>query len=221
MPPTTKPTKPSKPPKPKNMAQIKVPRKSTAIDMTAMCDVAFLLLTFFMLTTKFNPQELAKINLPVSTAVKQVPEANVLTIQVTEKGKVFLGVNDQHTREAWLDKISAHYNLPQFDDGQLENFKLMDAFGVPVEQLPKLLGMEQQERANHAQPGIRLDAIDNQLGMLVKLAKEANDELLIALKCDGATDYENVDKVIQTLQAQKVHKFQLITSAKALGEAKE
>jgi biopolymer transport protein ExbD len=191
------------------MAQIKVPRKSTAIDMTAMCDVAFLLLTFFMLTTKFKPQELAKINLPVSTAVKQVPEANVLTIQVTEKGKVFLGVNDQHTREAWLDKISAHYNLPQFDDGQLENFKLMDAFGVPVEQLPKLLGMEQQERANHAQPGIRLDA------------KEANDELLIALKCDGATDYENVDKVIQTLQAQKVHKFQLITSAKALGEAKE
>jgi biopolymer transport protein ExbD len=203
------------------MSQIKLPRKSTAIDMTAMCDVAFLLLTFFMLTTKFKPQELAKINVPVSTAQNPVPEANVLTIQVNEKGKVFLGVNDQHTREAWLDKIAVHYKLPAFDESQLDNFKLMDAFGVPIEQLPRLLNMEQGERAKHAQPGIRLDSLDNQLGMLVKLAKEANEELLIALKCDGATDYEKVDKVIQTLQAQKVYKFNLITSAKPLGEGKE
>ncbi|RPI68323.1 MAG: biopolymer transporter ExbD, partial [Ignavibacteriales bacterium] len=39
------------------MPKVKVPRKSTLIDMTAMCDVAFLLLTFFMLTTQFKSDE--------------------------------------------------------------------------------------------------------------------------------------------------------------------
>ncbi len=39
------------------MPKVKMPRKSTLIDMTAMCDVAFLLLTFFMLATKFKPDE--------------------------------------------------------------------------------------------------------------------------------------------------------------------
>ncbi|MFM7710399.1 MAG: biopolymer transporter ExbD, partial [Ferruginibacter sp.] len=34
------------------MPKIKIPRKSTNIDMTAMCDVAFLLLSFFILATK-------------------------------------------------------------------------------------------------------------------------------------------------------------------------
>ena len=34
------------------MPRVKVARKSTAIDMTAMCDVAFLLLTFFILSAK-------------------------------------------------------------------------------------------------------------------------------------------------------------------------
>ncbi|MEY4291989.1 MAG: hypothetical protein RIQ61_366, partial [Bacteroidota bacterium] len=33
------------------MPKVKIPRKSTVVDMTAMCDVAFLLLTFFMLAT--------------------------------------------------------------------------------------------------------------------------------------------------------------------------
>jgi biopolymer transport protein ExbD len=36
------------------MPKIKVKRKGTWIDMTAMTDVAFLLLTFFMLTAKIS-----------------------------------------------------------------------------------------------------------------------------------------------------------------------
>ena len=39
------------------MPKHKPKRSAPSIDMTAMCDVAFLLLTFFMLTAKAKPQE--------------------------------------------------------------------------------------------------------------------------------------------------------------------
>ncbi len=121
------------------MSKAKIARKSTAIDMTAMCDVAFLLLTFFILTTKFRPQELATINIPASTAQIPIPDENILLLQVTEKGKVFMGVDDQNTREEWLFKIKERYQLPEFTPDQVAGFKKMDAFGLPAEQLPQVL----------------------------------------------------------------------------------
>jgi biopolymer transport protein ExbD len=204
------------------MSKAKIARKSTAIDMTAMCDVAFLLLTFFILTTKFRPQELAQINIPASTAQIPLPSENILLLQVTNEGKVFMGVDDQNTRAAWLDKIRERYQLPAITTEQLENFKKMDAFGVPAEQLPQLLSMKPEEVAKLKQPGIMMDSLNNQLGDLVQMARQANNDLRIAIKADAVTDYDKVNKVIQTLQDKKVHKFNLITSARSLsGEAKE
>jgi biopolymer transport protein ExbD len=203
------------------MAKAKIARKSTAIDMTAMCDVAFLLLTFFILTTKFRPQELATINIPASTAQIILPTENILLLQVTDKGKVFMGVDDQNTRETWLFKIKERYQLPELSTDQVEAFKKMDAFGVPVAQLPQMLSMKPEELAKLQQPGIMMDSLNNQLGDLVQMARQSNPELRIAVKADAATDYEKVNKVIQTLQEKKVNKFNLITSARASGEAKE
>ena len=203
------------------MAKVKIPRKSTAIDMTAMCDVAFLLLTFFMLTTKFRPQELALINIPASTAQIPIPDANILMIQITEDGKIFMGVDDQNTREAMLLKMKDRYQMPEITPAQMATFKLMDAFGMPVEQLPQFLNMRPDERAKMIQPGITIDSTNNQLGELVLLARQSNPELRIAIKADGSADYEKVNKVIQTLQDRKVNKFNLITSARGSGEKKE
>lgn len=203
------------------MSKAKIARKSTAIDMTAMCDVAFLLLTFFILTTKFRPQELATINIPASTAQIPIPDENILLLQVTEKGKVFMGVDDQNTREEWLFKIKERYQLPEFTPDQVAGFKKMDAFGLPAEQLPQVLNMTHEELANMQQPGILTDSLNNQLGDLVQLALQSNPDLRIAVKADASTDYDKVNKVIQALQANKVSKFNLITAAKSSGEAKE
>ena len=68
------------------MPKHKPARKAPSIDMTAMCDVAFLLLTFFMLTAKMKPQETVVIDTPSSISETKLPEAGTLTILI---GKVF------------------------------------------------------------------------------------------------------------------------------------
>ncbi len=59
--------------------------------MTAMVDVAFLLLTFFMLTTQFKPPDKVEIELPSSHAVFQLPTSDLLMITVGPEGELFVG----------------------------------------------------------------------------------------------------------------------------------
>ena len=215
------------------MAKIKVARKSTAIDMTAMCDVAFLLLTFFILTTKFRPSEVAEINIPASTAQIAVPDRNILLIQVNKDGQVFMGVDDQNTRLRLLDKLKERYNLSVTAE-QTNAFRLLDAFGVPMSQLPSLLSMSNDARARTKQPGISLEVVppkQSEFMDLVQLIRQSNEEIRvregrpsseimrIAIKADKEADYEAVNEVIAQLQQKKVNKFNLITSARGSGEA--
>jgi biopolymer transport protein ExbD len=104
------------------MPKVKKNRMSVAIDMTPLVDVAFLLLTFFMLTTKFRPQEDVTVNLPASHAKAKIPESNVITITFSPEGKIYFGVDSQQLR------------------GQLfgESRKLKPSIPVTIEELPDL-----------------------------------------------------------------------------------
>ncbi len=64
--------------------------------MTPMVDVAFLLLTFFMLTTQFRPPEEVTVLLPDSNSSLKLPETNVMTITIEKKGRIFLGFDSQY-----------------------------------------------------------------------------------------------------------------------------
>lgn len=182
--------------------------------MTAMCDVAFLLLTFFILTTRFRPQEVVQINIPSSTAQIPVPDKDILTIQVEQGGKVYFGVDDQFTREKILFAIQERFNLPDFNEKQVKEFKLIEVFGFPLEQMGRFLSVPGEERSKYPQPGIPMSEEKNQLIDLVLIARKANPKLRIAIKADKLTSYEDVNNVIQTLQKQKVNKFNLITSGR-------
>ena len=81
------------------MAAKKKPRVGIKMDMTPMVDVAFLLLTFFMLTTQFKPPESVQIELPSSHSAFKLPETDVMIITVTKEGRIFLGVDQQQLRE--------------------------------------------------------------------------------------------------------------------------
>src|SRR5580692_11231349 len=77
------------------MPRAKLPRKSTNIDMTAMCDVAFLLLSFFILATKFKPPEALTVVTPSSVYTKIAPDGNVVMITLDRDGKVYYSVGDK------------------------------------------------------------------------------------------------------------------------------
>ena len=94
------------------MARIKVPRKSTALDMTAMCDVAFLLLTFFILTAKLRQEDPLHIDTPSATTVVLVPDDNIATLSIGHN-KVFFGTKSKpgplyKTVESAIDIWSSH-----------------------------------------------------------------------------------------------------------------
>ncbi|HEY4206188.1 MAG TPA: biopolymer transporter ExbD, partial [Puia sp.] len=75
------------------MPRAKLPRKSTHIDMTAMCDVAFLLLSFFILATKFKPPEALSVTTPNSVSSKIAPDKNVVLITIDKDAKVYFSVS--------------------------------------------------------------------------------------------------------------------------------
>jgi biopolymer transport protein ExbD len=68
-------------------------RLGIRIDMTPLVDVAFLLLTFFMLTTSMARPQTMEINLPPDENVKvEIAESNLITLRVNEKGEVFWNI---------------------------------------------------------------------------------------------------------------------------------
>lgn len=217
------------------MPKVKMKRQSIRMDMTAMCDVAFLLLTFFILTTKFRPNEAVQVDIPASTAQIPLPASDILMIAVGKVGadkddRIFFGVDDQNTRMAMLDELATKYNFKV--DGEMQKrFKLLDQFGVPLDQLPNLLKLSPEEMASYKQPGIicnpdaklmagqvGVDTAKNQLGELIIMARTINPKLRIAIKADKNAEYGRVDDVIETLRKTNSNRFNLITSAKAGAE---
>lgn len=74
----------------KNTAgKIRSNKSSTKIDMTPMVDLAFLLLTFFILTTTFNKPKAMELTMPDPYADQPVNTRNVLNLILSENNKIF------------------------------------------------------------------------------------------------------------------------------------
>ena len=165
------------------MGKVKVHRSSTSIDMTPMVDLAFLLVTFFMLTTKFAPEEPLAVDMPSSVSEIKLPETDILTISISKDGVVFFNMDGKYNREALLNKIGEKYNI-QFTPGEIHSFSLMSSMGVPVGNLKQFLSMGLEERKTVNQPGIPCDSVNNELADWIILSRITNPKLRIAIKGD-------------------------------------
>ncbi len=185
--------------------------------MTPMVDLAFLLVTFFMLTTKFAPEETVVVDTPSSISELRLPESNVITLTIDNKKRVFFGVDDSKTKVQMLQKVAAKYGV-SFTAAQAKEFSNLPNFGLPINQLGSYLSVEKEERKqlNAQQPGIPIDSVNNQLIDWVLEARRANQALFkkptyIAIKGDGNADVPTVQQVIKLLQERDINRFNLIT----------
>lgn len=182
-----------------------------------MVDLAFLLVTFFMLTTKFAPEETVVVDTPSSTSEIKLPESSVITLTVDKNKRVFFGVDDDKTKVATLQKVGAKYGV-NFSAAQAKAFGNLTNFGVPIGQLGSLLNMDADARKAVAksEPGIPMDSLNNQLIDWVMEARKANlalfkKQTFIAIKGDGQADVPTVQQIIKVLQEKDINRFNLIT----------
>lgn len=196
------------------MAKVKMSKKATSIDMTAMCDVSFLLLTFFILTATARQPEPLPVDTPSSTVQTKLPETDLATITVG-KGKVFYDLKGRDVRKKTLELMGQKYGIT-FSEEEAEKFALMEGFGVPIQNLKQIIEMKSADRSKAGQPGIPKDSLDNQLKEWIYNSRIANiemndKELQIAIKGDAKEEYPQIKKIMDVLQDQKINSFNLVT----------
>lgn len=200
------------------MAKVTPKKNSTFIDMTAMCDVTVLLLTFFMLTATFLPKEPIQVTTPASVIDIKIPDANLMTILIKPDGQVYLNLDRPNDKQALLESTAHEYHIT-FTPKQKSSFLNQATIGVPVNQLPAFLDMPVSEQNQFLKTtGIPTDSTDNQLKGWIERAVAVNSELKIAIKADRSTPYPLVNQVISTLQELKQNRFNLITTLEGMPE---
>ncbi len=196
------------------MTKVKVKRKSTRIDMTAMSDVTVLLLTFFMLTSTFVQKEPVKVSIPASVSEIKIPENNILQILVDSKGKVFLSLDKQQDKIEVLRQMGEKNGIT-FSDEELNKFKLLSSFGVPIGNMRDFLALESSKQDEVLSSyGVPCDSTNNEFKDWVKLAVEQNADLRIAIKADQFTPYSQIKNIMKSLQDIRQNRYNLITSLK-------
>jgi len=212
------------------MPRVKVKKQSTLIDMTAMSDVTVLLLTFFMLTSTFIQKEPVQVSTPASVSEIKVPEVNVMQILVEPNGKVFLTMDNQEDRMVILKNVGKVYGI-DFTSEELNKFKLVNSFGVPIKNMKEFLGWETSKQDEFVSQGLQNNS--RSIGIPVDTTYTATNELMtwvrqarlhkrhdlsIAIKADRTTPYSDIKLVMSSLREINENRYNLITSLKTIKE---
>ena len=197
------------------MPKVKIPRKSTIVDMTAMCDVAFLLLTFFILATKQKPPEVLTVKTPTSVSSKAAPEKSIL-ITLTKDGKVFLMLGDKTKKDAIIDDFNTTRGL-QLSPAQLTKLKRSEYIGMPLNQLKSALDATQEIPPN-LMAGIPVDSSNNELSLWMRSVTNAYKgedqnklQEMILVKGDGEALYPVFKNIKEAFKANDIFKFRIVT----------
>ncbi|MDP4265208.1 MAG: biopolymer transporter ExbD [Bacteroidota bacterium] len=208
------------------MPHIKIARKSTATDMTPFVDIAFLILSFFIMATKFKPAEPVPVVTPNSVSSKILKEENALLITFDKDSRVFVNVNAKKDPEKLTEVIQGLNTTRNLGltPAEIENFKNSPIIGVPLAKLKGLLDIPAADQGKVKQEGIPvLDTLNNELVWWVSETKKAfaGEKLLYIIKGDNNAKYPTFEGVINAMRKNDEFKYNLITSQEGPPEGTE
>ena len=212
------------------MGKIKIPKSAPSLDMTPMVDLAFLLVTFFMLTAKFRQNEAVPINPPSTHSEKILPD-NVLQVTVDTAGRVFFSMDGPEVRRSLLKEIGDKYKMT-FTPDEYKRFGLMTDYGLPISKLHEYIKGGENERAklDKEASGVPMDSVANapggELGNWIfygyrekQRADQRNEvprdkQCRIVIKGDGQANYKVMKRIFKIFQDTPpgLYNFQLITN---------
>ncbi len=212
-----------------------MPKSSPSIDMTPMVDLAFLLVTFFMLSASFRSPEPFEVSLPSSVTDKDIPK-NAIIVTVDKTGKIFFNVSNSEAKGEVLDNIASTYKI-NFSQKEREEFQMMASFSCPVNKLKEYINSEADKRKEAFPEGIPTDtteATTNELRYWIQFgdaaarntgrtsfedAKMKNANVKIddfkpkyILRVDGDTEYSKAKKVIDVFRELNLNNLNFVTS---------
>ncbi len=192
--------------------------------MTAMVDVAFLLLTFFILTTKFKAEETFPVDTPEAASAIPLPESGVVVIGVDSIGRVSFSIADFDVKDEMLTIIEDQYGY-SFSDAGRTYFSSISDFGVPFSQLSAWLNQPTPEAMGEFAKkvtGIPVSKDPRRENDLVKwirtvrrAARRVDKSLMFAIKGDQNVPYPLMDEVIFTLQMEGINRFNMVTKMRS------
>ncbi|RFS14457.1 biopolymer transporter ExbD [Emticicia sp. C21] len=195
------------------MAAPKPARKSPSMDMTAMCDVAFLLLTFFIMTTQFKSQESVTVDTPSSVSEIKVEDKDMATITIDKDGKYYFGVTNPQDRYTLIQKMNEKYGAGLSDTDQ-KNFTKLAETGVSITSLKQYLGLSEAQKGQVKLAGIPNDSTKSELVDWVKTyLTDINKKAKLAVRGDVKTQYPAIRNLFNELGKNEINKFQLITDS--------
>lgn len=202
------------------MARPKISRKSTVVDMTAMCDVAFLLLSFFILTTKFKPEEAISVTTPSSVSSKVAPEKDVTLVTITKDGKVFISLDNVAVKEELANQFNTN-NSAGLSPAEIKAFSKASFYGAPISQLKSFLTIPAEQLKGDALPGIPAkDTANNEviawMTNIVAAHSVTGEKFNLIVKGDNLAKYPQFKNVISAFKKSEQFKFSMITNPEGI-----
>ena len=205
------------------MPHIKMPKKSTDTDMTPFVDIAFLILSFFIMATQFKPPEPVPVETPGSVSSDILKEGNSMLITIDKDSKVYININAKKEPQRLTDLITGintSRNLG-LSAAEIQSFTKAPIIGVPFSSLKGLLDLSSADQEKVKQPGIPvLDTLNNELVWWIAETKKAfaGQKLLYLVKGDNNSKYPTFEAIINALRKNEEFKYNLVTSQEGAPE---
>ena len=203
------------------MGRAKIKRGSTNVDMTAMCDVAFLLLSFFILTTKFKPEEAIEVIPPSSVSSKAATDKDAFKVSINKDGQVFIDMSEEMRGDV-IKELAKERNLT-FSPEDVKYFEQATFVGGPISQLNQFDRLNSEQIKATKLSGIPVDSTNNELQAWISAAVQANlgTKINFYIKGDNSSKFPAFKAVIDAFKKNDIYKYNLVTNAEDVPEGTE